>query len=170
MTQTLWLLGGAYVALGVLVLALNIRSGWPVWIRLACIVLVSALYFVTWQSLQDLRGWPTRLNLPPHFLLNASSVVEPDEADGSPGHIYLWVTPVVDDEPVDMPRAFLLPYSRDLHTRVQRARDAMRNGQLQMGDATVSTGNQRINNPSNFAQDHQEIDLHNVPEPSLPEK
>ena len=34
MTQTLWLLAAAYVALGVLVLALNIRSGWPLWIRL----------------------------------------------------------------------------------------------------------------------------------------
>ncbi|MES1925962.1 hypothetical protein [Salinisphaera sp. T31B1] len=170
MNQTLWLLGGAYVALGVLVLALNIRSGWPLWIRLACIVLVSALYFVTWQSLQDLRGWPTRGALPPHFLLNASSVLEPDENLGRPGQIYLWVTPIVDDEPLGIPRAFALPYNRDLHTRVERARDAMRNGQLQMGDVTSTDGTLRTSNPSAFAPDHQQINLHDVPEPSLPEK
>lgn len=170
MTQTLWLLAAAYVALGVLVLALNIRSGWPLWIRLACIVLVSALYFVTWQSLQDLRGWPTRQDLPHHFLLNAASVAEPDEADGTAGRIFLWVTPVVDDDPIGTPRAFTLPYDRDLHTRVKRAQDAMRNGQLQLGTATPDTEGQRASDTNYFAPAAQNIQLEDMPEPTLPEK
>lgn len=170
MTETLWLLAGAYVALGVLVLALNIRSGWPLWVRLACIVAVSALYFVTWQSLQGLRGWPTGQALPHHFILNASTVTEPDESDGDPGRIFLWVTPVIDDDPVGTPRAFALPYERQLHTQVQRARDAMRNGQLQLGTATSDVESQRAADSNYFAPATQSIQLEDLPEPSLPEK
>lgn len=170
MTQTLWLLGGAYVALGVLVLALNIRSGWPLWIRLGCIVLVSALYFVTWQSLQDLRGWPAQLNLPPHFLYNASAIVEPNESTGAAGRIYMWVTPIVDDQPLAVPRAYSLPYSRPLHTKLERARDAMHSGRLQIGDAEVSKPKPHSPDAHSFVQGQQTINLHNVPEPSLPEK
>ncbi len=170
MTQTLWLLGGAYVALGVLVLALNIRSGWPLWVRLGCIVLISALYFVTWHSLQDLRGWPARMALPHHFLLNASSVIEPDESQGAAGRIYLWITPIVNDEPSGIPRAFTLPYDRELHTRLERARDAMRNGQLQMGTADRSDGERVVSEDNTFAPDHQNIELRDLPEPMLPEK
>lgn len=170
MTQTLWLLGSAYVALGVLVLALNIRSGWPLWIRLACIALVSSLYFVTWQSLQDLRGWPAQVRLPPHFLYNASAVVEPDESSGTQGRVYMWVTPIVDDKPIGVPRAYLLPYSRALHTKMARAREAMHSGRLQVGDATESDNNPHSSAKSAFAQHRQTINLHNVPEPSLPEK
>lgn len=170
MTQTLWLLGGAYVALGVLVLALNIRSGWPLWIRLTCIVLVSALYFVTWQSLQDLRGWPAEVSLPAHFVYNASAVVEPDEATGALGRIYMWLTPIINDQPIGVPRAYLLPYSRPLHTKLARAREAMHSGRLQIGDATESDTDPRSGNTSTFAQHRQTISLHDVPEPSLPEK
>ncbi|MES1940895.1 hypothetical protein T5B8_11666 [Salinisphaera sp. T5B8] len=170
MTQTLWLLGAAYVALGVLVLALNIRSGWPLWVRIGCIVLVSALYFVTWHSLQDLRGWPARMALPGHFLLNASSIVEPDESQGAPGRIYLWVTPIIDDEPIGIPRAYALPYARELHTRLERARDAMRNGQLQIGTAMTDDSAPMTSEAGTFAPDHQRIELRDLPEPTLPEK
>jgi hypothetical protein len=133
-------------------------------------VLVSALYFVTWHSLQDLRGWPARMALPHHFLLNASSVLEPDESQGAAGRIYLWITPIVNDEPSGIPRAFTLPYDRELHTRLERARDAMRNGQLQMGTADRSDGERVVSEDNTFAPDHQNIELRDLPEPMLPEK
>jgi hypothetical protein len=108
--------------------------------------------------------------LPHHFLLNASSVLEPDESQGAAGRIYLWITPIVNDEPSGIPRAFTLPYDRELHTRLERARDAMRNGQLQMGTADRSDGERVVSEDNTFAPDHQNIELRDLPEPMLPEK
>lgn len=172
MTQTIWILTAAYVALGVLVLALNIRSGWPLWIRLGCIVLVSALYFVTWQQLQQIRGWPAHTALPPRFVLNASSVIEPDTSTHKPGYIYLWVTPIVNDQPTGTPRAFVVAYTRALHTELDHANDAMRSGNTQIGETSTphAVNPQTGANPSAFAPAHQDIEIHDMPQPSLPEK
>lgn len=170
MTETIWLLVAAYVTLGVLVLALNIRSGWPLWIRLACIVLVSSLYFVTWQSLQDLRGWPARIALPHQFLINSFSVVEPNDSKNQAGRVFMWVTPIENDAPINTPRAFALPYDRALHGSLQQARKAMRNGDLQMGIASSASGDESRTQTGLFAPDSQRIDIQSLPEPSLPEK
>ncbi|MDN5862695.1 MAG: hypothetical protein L0H19_04520 [Salinisphaera sp.] len=161
----------AYAGLGVVVLGLNIYSRWPLWVKLGTIAAVTGLYFLTWQSLQGIQGWPAHDTLPRHFIFLASSVHEPNKETGNPGVIQMWVTPITaDDQPSRRPRAFAVPYTKALHQEIEQARKGMRNGILQMGTAKRAFASQQATDTRRFARSAQDIELRNLPDPVLPEK
>lgn len=160
----------AYVALGVLLLGLTINTRWPVWVKVVSILLVSALYFVTYRSLDGMQGWPTTASLPERFLLLASSVHEPDKTSGSKGMIYIWVTSLDDDIPAPEPRAYQLTYSSDMHTRFEEANKRIRDGVMQLGKSEWVTGAESPRNLGRFAEKRKLIRLYDLPDPELPEK
>lgn len=171
MDQALIYLCLAYAALGVLVLGLNIYSRWPLVVKLATILLVSGLYFVTWQALQGLQGWPTQDAMPQRFILLSTSVHEPNKTTGDAGVIQLWVTPIgPDDQPSRRPRAFAVPYSKDLHQEIAEAKRGMRNGILQLGTARAVKDPQQVRDSTRFARAVQKITFQDLPDPALPEK
>lgn len=171
MTESVLYLTLAYAVLGAVVLGLNIHSRWPLWVKLATIAGVTAMYFVTWQAFQGLLGWPAGSPVPERFILLASSVTEPDKTTGDAGVIHLWVTPVIDDQPAPTPRAFALPYSAPLHREVREAEKAMRNGILQVGRTRpADPGAQAPTDTRRFARDAQKITITDLADPALPEK
>ena len=112
----------AFVLLGVLLLSLNLRSGWCWPIKALAIALTGAFVVTFFVGLGTLLGWPTERPLPERFTLHASLVHEPSKVAGDSGAIYLWLSPIdsAEDE-TGPPRAHQLPYSRELHERLARA-------------------------------------------------
>lgn len=128
------LIAVAFLLLAALLLALLLGSGrrWPV--KLAAVVIVPLYAIAVWHALATFTGWPTRVDEPPARVVYVASLVrEPSASSG--GTIYLWATPPSSRRgPLDHrpepgePRAYRLPYTRQLHEALQGADDATRDG------------------------------------------
>jgi hypothetical protein len=106
--------------------------------KAAGIVAMSALYVATFYWVQGLLGWSAAIALPDRFKLIATRVVEPDLLHKRPGAIHLWVEAMDDHNiPSGVPRAFLLPYSPQLASKVSQAQDEIKKGHPQGGTANI---------------------------------
>lgn len=161
----------AYVALAVLLLSLNFFTRCPLWLKLACIIAVTGLYFVTYRSLHGMLGWPTAAALPDRFLLLASSVTEPDKTRGTAGVVHIWATSLESGRPAAEPRAYTLPYTKELHSQLEDANKNMRNGVLQLGRRTTAGDDGDLpRDATRFARQRERIEIYDLPDPQLPEK
>lgn len=91
--------------------------------RVPYIVCAPTLALALWLGRADPAGWPSSAAFPAHAQLVWAEVDEPDPAVSDPGHVYLWL-----DVGGTAPRAYALPYSRELHRQVQKALAAVRRG------------------------------------------
>ncbi len=86
-----------------------------------------AFAFFAWRALGSFSGWPTSAHPPARALFLAASVDEPR-------WIYLWLVPERDGRPfahrgsAGEPRAYRLPYTRQLHEQLERAQRARAGG------------------------------------------
>lgn len=171
MNGSLLLLSGLYAGLGALVLFVLIAARLPLVLRASIVALVTAGYFVTWQTWNEMAGWPARAQMPERFLFHAATIVEPDEEQGSPGSIYVWATELTDDGPVGVPRAFRVAYVKKLHGELREAEARMRNGLPQVGKRKIGAkGNVSITGAMKRKTDDIQFELGNLPSPALPEK
>lgn len=160
-----------YVALAVLLLSLNFFTRWPLWLKLLCVIAVTGFYFVTYRSLNGVLGWPTTATLPDRFLLLASSVTEPDKTRGTAGVVHIWATSLEAGRPAAEPRAYTLPYTKELHSQLEDANKNMRNGILQLGRRTTADDDdERPRDATRFARERERIEIYDLPDPQLPEK
>lgn len=112
-----------YVGLALLG-TLLVTSGTQDWrLRLVVIVTVPVLSFALWQAAQPPLGWPTSHKQPQQAGFLWGVIREPDPQTNDPGRIFLWL-----DVGTNQPRAFALPYTRQLHRQVQAAMDAVKHG------------------------------------------
>lgn len=96
-----------------------------------------------WVSIGDVAGWPV-CDKPPQggIELTGIHVVEPARDGTSEGAIFIWGRPVVKESkttrwlfslyapPEDEPRAWRLPYTREMHHKASAAQKAMANGRM----------------------------------------
>jgi hypothetical protein len=102
------------------------RGRW--WVKLPAIVVTCAFTFAVWNALGSFSGWPTDQSPPARALLLSSAVDEPKA-------IYVWL--MAPTEPGLLayrptkaePRAYRLPYSRELHQQIDRASALAKQGQ-----------------------------------------
>jgi len=131
MTASILGLTAGFVFVVVLLLALNLRTAFHWGVKAAVILLALVFYGVTLTSLPGFYGWPTRESLPQKFLLVAMDVQEPrNETDA--GAIYIWATALQGNN--NKPRAYELPYNRELHSRLAAAKKRMEFGQNMAGE------------------------------------
>lgn len=140
---------------------------------------------------QELIGWPSEARVPERFQLDWGTVVEPDKLNGSPGSIYLWVEALDENNvPAGTPRAFRVPYSRDLADRIGHAKERIEQGKDQAGTArdlnvpeAPPSQDRRLagapprreepgspGDPTAFIQHMPAIDFQDLPPPALPPK
>lgn len=143
MTVALLLLSLCFLVLALLLLSLNLRSVWSWRVKAAAIAvtgLAAVGFFVaaTWML-----GWPTEATPPARFTLHGGLVHEPGKTGRrpEPGAIFLWLSRVeeIDRRPAP-PRAFALPYSRELHEQVARATARLEQGRPVEGRTRKRTG------------------------------
>jgi hypothetical protein len=101
------------------------RGPWQV--KLVLIVTVPTFGVAVWHALGTFKGYPVPHAPPPEAILLASVVKEP--APGQPGAIYLWLVPTATGSANPLayrsdgePRAYVVPYTRQLHEQAQTAR------------------------------------------------
>jgi len=164
MTLQIVLTGGLIAFLALLAL---LWSRWPVWLKTLLVLATTAFLFHFHGVAQQLSGWPARDVLPERFVLLAAVFDEPTK--GNQGALYVWVNPIEDGRPSAQPRAYRLPYSKDLHGLLDEGIKKTRQGVSQVGTATPKKGRQGQSWLRPGA-DEQEVKIRDQPVPQLPEK
>lgn len=91
--------------------------------------------FAAWRYMASADGWPIGALPPAKASLVAVTIDEPNPGERDPGHIYVWLLPdrapgALDYRPdAGSPRAYALPYSRELHKRMLAARQMLAKGE-----------------------------------------
>lgn len=119
------LLAVIFFGLAAIWLALITGNHLPFVVRAVAIYLVPWLAFAIWQAAQPPTGWPTSAKPPKSARFVAGTVREPNEVEHDLGEIDLWLVPA--DGP-GQPRAYRLPYSRQLHEQIVAAMRAAKEG------------------------------------------
>src|SRR2546423_8711174 len=136
MTSPLIGIVASYVLIAVLLLSLNLASRWHWGMKAAAIVITTGFFGVSYLSTTGIIGWPSEARVPEHFQLHWATVVEPDKLNGLPGSIYLWIEGLdANNMPAGTPRAFRVPYSRELADRIGHAKERIEQGADQAGTA-----------------------------------
>ena len=124
----------AYVVMAVLLLSMGLTSRFAWWIKGVVIVVTSVFFIESFFATKSLLGWPGTGQLPHHFQLLWTRVVEPDPKVGDPGAIYLWVEELDENNvPSGTPRSYRLKYTLPLADQSNKARDEIMAGNPQEG-------------------------------------
>lgn len=169
-------LTGLYAALAFLLLGLHLKSAWSWPAKTAVIGLALPATIGAFWAIQAQLGWPNPAPLPARFQLHAALVEEPVTTEDPNGAIFLWVTPwrdvLVQNEyttpsmPTSRrPRAFGLPYTRELHQEIDTMRERLARGELVIGSHDSGDGWKR-----RFGMNHGQTNLEAPPPPPLPAK
>jgi hypothetical protein len=191
--MTLPLIGVAisYVVVAVLLLSLNLASRWHWGVKAAAIAVTTLFFGISYASIAGLVGWPSEARVPERFQLHWATVVEPDKLNGLPGSIYLWLESLDESNmPAGTPRAFRVPYTRELAERIAHAKERIEQGMDQAGtardldvpeglpdeDRRLASARLRQNEPGStgdptaFIQPMPAIEFEDIPPPALPPK
>jgi hypothetical protein len=157
----------AYVGLAFACALALVASRWPRWAKALLVAGVTGLYFVADAGLGNVWGWPSRQALPERFVLLAAVIEEPGKT--APGALYVWVNALDQGKLARQPRAFKLPYSKDLHALLDEGMKKVRQGVSQMGSAEPKGG------PKGYSwlrpgSEEQNVKIRDMPVPQLPEK
>ena len=158
----------SFAALMLLVLLALLWSRWPGWMKGVLVLAVTALYFYGNDAVHRIWGVPSADALPERFVMLAAAVDEPSAKN--PGSIFMWVS--VPHEGVNKlePRAYRVPYTKELHAQIDQGVRKGRDGISQMGTAEAKAGNARGAGWLKPGNDEQEIKIRDLPSPQLPEK
>ena len=142
-------------------------SRWAVWLKALLVLGVTGFYFYADEAVHGMWGWPSSDVLPARFSLLAAVIDEPTAK--SAGGLYVWVTAIETGKPAAQPRAYRLPYTKDLHSLLSEGMKKVRQGVAQVGTAEPKRG------PKGFSwlrpgSDAQDLTLRDMPVPQLPEK
>ena len=164
--MTLELTLGAALLAFLCLLAL-LWSRWPAWLKGLLVIAVTGFYFYADDALHGLAGLPSRDALPERFVLLAAVIEEPTSK--SAGALYVWVQALENGKPSKAPRAYQLPYAKDLHALLNEGIKKSRQGVSQLGTAEPKAGKKGLNwlRPGN---DEQAVKIRDLPSPQLPEK
>ena len=142
-------------------------SRWPAWLRGVLVVGVTVFYFYADDVAHQMWGWPAADAMPPRFVLLAAVIEEPSTK--SAGALYVWVNALENGRPSPLPRAYRLPYTKDLHALLNEGMKKARQGISQLGTSEPKAGKRGIAwlRPGN---DEQVLKIGDLPMPQLPEK
>jgi len=157
----------AFAALALGVAFALLWSRWPAWTKALLVIATTVFYFQADEVLHTVWGWPSADALPPRFVLLAAVIDEPSPK--RPGGLYLWVSAIEDGHPADQPRAYRLPYRKDLHVLLNEGLKKIREGVSQFGTSEPKPGRGGLSwlRPGG---DEQVVKLRDLPSPQLPEK
>ncbi|MBP6225563.1 MAG: hypothetical protein KA439_10905 [Rhizobacter sp.] len=157
----------SFAALALLCVLALLWSRWPAWLKGILVVGVTVFYFYADSVVHQLSGWPSPDALPERFVLLAAVIEEPSAR--TDGALYVWVNAIDDGKPTAQPRAYRLPYSKDVHSMLNEGIKKVRQGVSQMGtsEPKVGKGGTSWLRPGN---DEQVVKIRDLPVPQLPEK
>jgi hypothetical protein len=143
------------------------------------------LYFglLIWIALESYLGWPSKQDFPNKYVIHWAHVEEPDASNE--GAIYLWLSEIDSNKNYnfleyqskkDEPRIYQIPYSKDLHKKIQNMMENIKKGSVYVGGKKTNKMGFELNaDPMNngqfeFDQNSKENFIFNLPPATLPEK
>lgn len=169
-SSSLMMLLALYVLLAFLLLCLCLATRWAWQVKVLGVLVVSGFYLISHQTLLGVSGWPSDDALPKRFVFLAAVFDEPSPARGHAGAIYIWVNPMKDGQVLDMPRAYKLPYEKDLRSLLGDGIKKARDGNTQMGSTEPKRGVGGLAWLRPAGNDALQIKLSDLPRAQLPEK
>jgi hypothetical protein len=126
----------ANIVLLLLLGTLLFRTRWAWTIKGAAVASVVFLYYATFISYPSYAGWPTTIRPPERFSLLGVIFEEPNKSTQTRGRIFLWATDMktLDNQ---KPRAYELPYSPLLHSKLYDAGQKLRKQIPQLGEVEI---------------------------------
>lgn len=162
MNNYLILISISYIAVIVLICWLGFGKRLSVTSKILIAILLPLVYFLHWTGLQESKGWPSDQTLPTQFELIGADIQEPNSLKDIKGNIHLWIRP----EDNGAPRAYALPYSRDLHKKLFDTKRRIAQGRRQIGLLyDQSSGQSGVNIGGNM-----KLGFRNAPRKRLPPK
>jgi hypothetical protein len=132
----LWGTVAIYGLLALLLVSLNIFSLWRWWIKAGAMLVTAVVFVGAYAVISGLIGWPSESQLPARFSLLDTHVEEPDKQAGNPGHIYLWLQEINEDQiPIAPPRAYALPYVVETMKGVTQSQEMLDRGEAVLGES-----------------------------------
>ena len=129
-----------FVLLAILVLwfIIGTKGKWA--IKAVLIIVVPTLCVWAWLSLDALMGWPVDDIPKGSYNIIWGDVQEPNKSRGIEGSIWVWLKNADEDADFDLfdqeekhnarrePRAYRLPYTREMHKQMNGIKEALKNG------------------------------------------
>ncbi|MEE9310217.1 MAG: hypothetical protein V3U64_04295 [Cocleimonas sp.] len=137
MNDYLLLISISYALLVVFIVWVGFYKGFGTKSKILISLMLPLIYYIHWMGLLQSKGWPSDQTLPTQFELISADIVEPNQTKQIVGNIHLWIRPGDNGAP----RAYILPYTRELHKRLFEAKQRSAEGRTQLG--TLSGGNSR---------------------------
>jgi hypothetical protein len=157
----------SFVVLALLAALALLWSHWPGWLKGLLVATVCGFYFFANDAVHGMWGWPSSDALPERFVLLAAVIEEPTTK--SAGALYVWLNAIENGKPLAQPRAYKLPYAKDLHALLNEGIKKSRQGVSQLGTAEPKAGKKGLSWLRPGA-DEQEVKIRDLPSPQLPEK
>lgn len=171
MTGSVLLLIVCYALLALLVLALCLYTRWSFVVKTVAIVLVTGFYFVAYDALTGMLGYPTPGKLPQRFVFHSAMIVEPNKQTGDKGAMYLWATAIGREGPTGQPRAYVVEYDKDASKMLTESNRRSKDGIVQIGQVLEDVPTEGTSAVGAFlAAGKQKFKVNDTPEPALPEK
>lgn len=157
----------SFVVLLLLMTLALLWSSWPGWLKGVLVAGVAVFYFWANTVVHDMAGWPAADPLPERFVLLAAVIDEPTKQHA--GALHVWINGIDNGKPTDKPRAYTLPYAKDVHALLEEAMKKNRQGVSQVGTTEPKKGKGGVAwlRPGS---DEQVIKIRDLPAPQLPEK
>jgi hypothetical protein len=113
---------------------IDVRGRW--WLKGGLIVGVAVFAILAGAARGSFSGWATSESPPTRALFMSGVAREPDKRTGTDGAIYLWLIPprsssrnvFAYDASEPAPRAYKLPYSREAHEQLEKAKQLAKGG------------------------------------------
>ena len=153
----------AFVIISAIVLWFSIRTPGQIIIKAMLIPATVWYGLVLYYSVPNLMGWPISQSIPDNSQVLAIRIKEPDPKQNDPGAIYFWVNIKPDSKSPEQtvkallnpksvfsynsrtqPRAYQLPYSREMHKAIveaQRKAQGVPGAQLKTKKGKSKRGN-----------------------------
>ena len=144
----------------VLLLGLLVRSRWHWIIKSAATMISGGLFALAFMAIIDMQGWPTTDTMPEAFQFIGYYVDSPNPQIGKEGFIVIWMLKL-NDEVGKKPRSHIIPYSKEMHKKLQEAKKKRENGQKIKGK--YKTKRRRSDSPD-------DLQFYKMPPPELPTK
>ena len=172
MNEILMLLALAYIFLLALLMLVLTHGRLPWFAKGLLLFLAAGLYWLSYQGWKEVQGWPTLSTLPDRFLLHASVIEEPDPEKGATGRIFIWASSLQGNFPASEPRAYEIPYGREVHSSLEDALRNQREGNVQIGEvvAEAATTGKAPVSIRQLGEASLQLKFHKLADPALPEK
>jgi hypothetical protein len=173
MNAPLLLLITCYALLAIAVLALCLYTKWSFWIKTVAIAACFFVFLLAYDTMTALLGFPSPGRMPERFLLHYALVIQPDKNTGNKGTVYIWATELTKQGPTKVPRAYELPYDKELSNLMTEANRRTKQGIMQMGQTQEPAQMKgAINTFTKYMSGSKplKIRMQDLPEPALPDK